>query len=86
MMSASTDELMRREANLIATIGKSLPDFAAACHAAAIPVVILHQDAFAADYQDEEYRLLGMAVKFAGTCGKEIRIHGRNRETAETRG
>lgn len=86
MMSASTDELMRREANLIATIGKSLPDFAAACHAAEIPVVILHQDAFAADYQDEEYRLLGMAVKFAGTCGKEIRIHGRNRETVETRG
>lgn len=86
MTSASADELMRREANLIATIGKSLPDFAAACHAAEIPVVILHQDAFAADYQDEEYRLLGMAVKFAGTCGKEIRIHGRNLETIETRG
>jgi hypothetical protein len=35
---------------------------------------LLHQDAFAADYQDE-YRLLGMAIKFAGTCGKEINIH-----------
>jgi hypothetical protein len=86
MTSASTDELIRKEANLIATIGKSLPDFARACHVADIPVVILHQDAFAADCQEEEYRLLGMAVKFAGTCGKEIRIHGRNRETIDTRG
>ena len=86
MAGVNTDELMRREADLITTMGESLPDFAAACHAADIPVVILHQDAFAADYQEEEYRLLGMAVKFAGTCGKEIRIHGRNRETVDTRG
>ena len=33
--------------------------------------------------QDEEYRLIGMAIKFAGICGKEIRIHGRNRETVD---
>ena len=31
----------------------------------------------------EEYRLIGMAIKFAGICGKEIRIHGRNRETVD---
>ena len=86
MAGVNTDELMRRETDLITTIDKSLPDFARACYAADIPVVILHQDAFAADYQDEEYRLLGMAVKFAGTCGKEIRIHGRNRETVDMRG
>jgi len=86
MTSENTDELMRRETDLITTIAKSLPDFARACHAADIPVVILHQDAFAADYQEEEYQLLGMAVKFAGTCGKEIRIHGRNRETIDTHG
>jgi len=24
-----------------------------------IPIVIMHQDAFAADYQEEEYRLIG---------------------------
>jgi hypothetical protein len=41
----------------------------------------MRQDAFAADYREEEYRLFGMAIKFAGICGKEIRIHGRNRET-----
>jgi hypothetical protein len=29
------------------------------------------QDAFAADYQDEEYRLGGMAIKFVRICGRE---------------
>jgi hypothetical protein len=38
-------------------------------------------EAFAADYRDDEYKLLGMAVKFAGLHGKEIRIVGKNRET-----
>jgi hypothetical protein len=45
--------------------------------------VIMHQDAFAADYQDEEYRLMGMAIKFAGICGKEVRIIGTNRQTVD---
>jgi len=44
-------------------------------------VVIIHQDAFAADYQDDEYVLLGKAIKFAGLYGKEVHIIGRNRET-----
>lgn len=43
--------------------------------------MIIHQDAFAADYQDLEYALLGKAIKFAGLHGKEVRIVGRNRET-----
>jgi hypothetical protein len=34
-------------------------------------VVIIHQDAFAPDYQDHEYALLGKAIKFAGLHGKE---------------
>ena len=42
-----------------------LPDFARACRALDIPVVIIHQDAFAADYQEEECRLIGMAIQFA---------------------
>jgi hypothetical protein len=37
-------------------------------------VVLLHQDAFAADYQEDEYALLGMAVKYAGLRGKEVRV------------
>ena len=32
---------------------------------------------------EEEYRLIGMAIKFAGICGKEVRVHGRNRETVD---
>ena len=44
-------------------------------------VIILHQDSFAADYQQDEYTPLGMAIKFAGVHGKEIRIIGSNRET-----
>jgi alkylhydroperoxidase/carboxymuconolactone decarboxylase family protein YurZ len=72
-----TAEFVKREADLITMIDKTLPDFAAACRAQDIPVVLLHQDAFAADYQEEEYRLLGMAIKFAGTCCKEINIHGK---------
>jgi hypothetical protein len=43
----------------------------------------MHQDAFAADYQEDEYRLMGMAIKFAGICGKEVRIIGTNRQTVE---
>jgi hypothetical protein len=33
----------------------------------------MHQDAFAADYQEQEYRLIGMAKKSADICGKEVR-------------
>ena len=46
--------------------------------------MIIHQDSFAADYQDEEFALFGKAMKFAGIYGKEIRVIGRNRETLTT--
>jgi hypothetical protein len=59
------DERMQRESSLIATIKKNLPDFAKAC-ADDTELVLLHQDALAADYQDDEYPLLGMAIKYAG--------------------
>lgn len=63
-------------------ISKALPKLKEACEVEA-DVVILHQDAFAADYQVEEYLLLGMAVKFIGLHNKEIRIIGGNRETLD---
>jgi hypothetical protein len=44
-------------------------------------VVILHQDAFCADYQEFEFYLLGNAIKYIGEFGLEIRIIGKNRET-----
>jgi hypothetical protein len=44
-------------------------------------VMILHQDAFAAGYDDDEYMLLGMAVKYAGLHGVEVTVTGVNHET-----
>jgi hypothetical protein len=32
-------------------------------------------------YQDNEYTLLGMAIKIAGLRGKEVRVIGKNRST-----
>ncbi len=37
--------------------------------------------AFAVDYQEDEYKLLGMAIKYAGLRGKEVRVIGKNRST-----
>jgi len=37
------------------------------------PVIIFHQGASAADYQPSEFSLLGMAIKYAGLMGKEVR-------------
>ena len=74
----TNDERMQRESDLIATIRKTLPEFAKAC-ADETDLVLLHQDAFAADYQEDEYTLLGMAIKYAGLRGKEVRVIGKNR-------
>ncbi|MFZ1053520.1 MAG: hypothetical protein WBP65_07660 [Candidatus Sulfotelmatobacter sp.] len=76
----TNDERMQRESNLIATIRGKLPEFAKAC-ADDTELVLLHQDAFAADYQEDEYKLLGMAIKYAGLRGKEVRVIGKNRST-----
>jgi hypothetical protein len=80
-LSTMTDEeRMQRESSLIATVRKNLPDFAKAC-ADETELVLLHQDAFAADYQQDEYTLLAMAIKYAGLRGKEVRVIGKNRST-----
>jgi hypothetical protein len=76
----TNDERMQREANLIATIRAKLPDFARMC-VDDTELVLLHQDSFAADYQEDEYMLLGMAIKYAGLRGKEVRVLGKNRST-----
>ena len=74
---------MEKETALIAEIERLLPDFARSCRDSA-DLVIIHQDSFAADYQDEEYALFGKAIKFAGLHGKEIRVIGKNREALTT--
>jgi len=73
----TNDERIQRESSLIATIRRKLPEFAKVC-ADEAEWVLLHQDAFAADYQEDEYTLLGMAIKYAGLRGKEVRVIGRN--------
>jgi len=73
-------EIMQRQSELVSRIQNTLPDFVKAC-AADADMVVLHQDAFAADYQEHEYSLLGMAIKYAGLCGKEVRVIGKNRQT-----
>ena len=80
MPSTPDEELMEKEAALTAEVERVLPDFVISCRDKA-DTVIIHQDAFAADYQDHEYALLGKAIKFAGLHGKEVRIIGKNRET-----
>src|SRR5271166_3508894 len=80
LSTTTDDERMQRESSLIATIRKNLPDFAKAC-ADDTELVLLHQDAFAADYQEDEYLLLGMAIKYAGLRGKEVRVIGKNRSS-----
>src|ERR1017187_5848492 len=78
----TNDERMQRESSLIATIRTKLPEFAKAC-ADDAELVLLHQDAFAADYQEDEFTLLGMAIKYAGLRGKEVRVIGKNRSTID---
>ncbi len=71
---------MQRESLLISQIREHPPEFAEAC-ASDVDVVLLNQDAFAADYRDEEYKLLGMAIKYAGLSSKEVHVIGKNRQT-----
>jgi len=79
-MRMTNTKQIQRESSLIYKVKEMLPDFVHAC-ASDVDVVILHQDAFAADYQDDEYMLLGMAIKYAGLCGKVVQVVGSNRQT-----
>ena len=54
MQNMPEEELMNREAVLAAEVERLLPEFVNSCRDRA-DVVIIHQDAFAADYQDHEY-------------------------------
>jgi hypothetical protein len=72
--------MKNKEEILIEYIESKLPEFADAVHSDA-DMITLHQDAFAADYQEEEYILLGKAIKYAGIFGRKIIVVGNNRET-----
>jgi hypothetical protein len=65
---------MEREAELKRQVVSGMPEFAKSCESD-VSVVLIHQDAYAADYQMNEYALLGMAIKYAGLFGKEVRVN-----------
>jgi hypothetical protein len=83
MADTQDQAVAEKERALTLEIETLLPDFARSCRGSE-DVVIIHQDSFAADYQDHEYTLFGKAIKFAGLHGKEVRVIGRNRETLAT--
>lgn len=67
---------------LRATIEHYLPDFAKGVNAAANgDTMVLHQDAFAAGYDNDGYTLLGMAIKYAGLRGIIVNVIGKNHDT-----
>ena len=74
---------MEKERALVVQIERLLPDFARSCRGSE-DVILIHQDSFAADYEDEEFSLFGKAIKFAGLHGKGVRVIGKNRETLTT--
>jgi hypothetical protein len=85
--SPSMVEEETRVAVLQATVEHYLPEFAKAVEKikpdkdANENILILHQDAFAAGYDDDEYLLLGMAIKYAGLKAVNLQIIGENHST-----
>jgi hypothetical protein len=86
--SPTPHEEEERIAVLRATVENYLPDFARGVAEIAAQAkeerdstLLLHQDAFAAGYDDDEYTLLGMAIKYAGLHGVSVTVGGRNHET-----
>jgi hypothetical protein len=80
--SPSMHEEEARVATLEATIERYLPEFVAVIKKSAADSeessVVLHQDAFCAGYDDDEYMLLGMAIKYAGMHDVTLNIIGKN--------
>ena len=75
----SKKEFNTRKAILWDTVHKYLPEFVESVRLVAegeAKFVALHQDAFAAAYDDDEYMLLGMAIKYAGLKGANVMILG----------
>jgi hypothetical protein len=86
--SPTAHEEEERIAGLRATVEKYLPDFARGIAETSLrakedkdTTMVLHQDAFAAGYDDDEYTLLGMAIKYAGLHRVVVTVIGRNHET-----
>jgi hypothetical protein len=77
MQNKPEEELMEKEAALAAEVERLLPDFVNSCREKA-EVVIIHQDAFVADYQDHKYALLGKAIKFGDSTERKSVSSGKS--------
>ena len=85
----SKQEWAARRIALKKEIEHKLPSFAAVCRDAAragSQNVFIHQNAFAAMYSDDEYTLLGKAMKYAGFFGLTINFGGDPTYTPEDAG
>ena len=58
---------------LVQAVESVIPEFAKAC-VANMNVITIAQEEFAPDYNVDDCTLLGMAIKYAGVKGKEVRI------------
>ena len=67
------DTVLDRERLLREEVERELPEFVSACRAN-VDFVLMHQDTFAPMLGSNEIFLLGKAIKYAGLCGKEVRI------------
>lgn len=78
----SGEATLEQDRWLCRLVEKKLPDFveAVAISVKAGSSIMCHQNAFAYDYQEEEYLLLGAVVKYCGLYGVDFTITGTNRE------
>lgn len=77
--TVSKQEWAARRLALKKEIETKLPSFALVCkdaERAGTPNVFIHQNAFAAMYSQDEYMLLGKAMKYAGFFGVTINFGG----------
>jgi hypothetical protein len=73
-MSETRDEaLLAKETALTAEIENVLPDFARSCRGSE-DLILIHQDSFAADYEDHEYTLFGKALSLQGSTEKKYAL------------
>jgi hypothetical protein len=66
-------EIRENKEVVIREIEKTLPDFVRACSSQS-RIVTLKQDEFARDLEPDACLILGMAIKYAGLHGKEVRV------------
>jgi hypothetical protein len=66
-------EVRENKEVVVSAIEKLLPEFVRACSSCS-RIVTLKQEEVARDFDTDECTVLGMAIKYAGIHGKEVRI------------